>query len=60
MNTLPTLAIIGPGKVGTSMGILAAHTSTFGIQSVSSKCRLAEKMLSEFESVWLLYKILKK
>jgi len=36
MNTLPTLAIIGPGKVGTSMGILAAHTGTFGIQNVSS------------------------
>jgi len=25
MNNFPTLAIIGPGKVGTSMGILAAR-----------------------------------
>ena len=25
MNKLPTLAIIGPGKVGTTIGILAAR-----------------------------------
>jgi len=26
MNNLPKLAIMGPGKVGTSMGILAVRT----------------------------------
>jgi len=38
MSKLPTLAIIGPGRVGTSIGILAARAG-YGVVAVGGRCR---------------------